>query len=800
MIDRTLSHYRILEKIGVGGMGVVYRARDERLDRDVALKVLPVGAVADEAARKRFRKEALMLSQLNHPNIATVHDFDTQDGVDFLVMEHVAGQSLAKRLAAGPLPEKEVAALGVQIAEALEEAHARGIVHRDLKPGNIMVTPAGRAKVLDFGLAKLIRGAGVSPADLGGFGPDCHGQDGCAIAGTTEDLLTRPGAAVGTLAYMSPEQLRGEEIDARTDLFGLGAVLYETATGRQAFSGITPAIIHDVILNRPPRPPRELNSKVSPALEFVILKALEKDPEHRYQSAKEMGVDLRRLAAPSTTSTAAAPIRVSWRIVAPVAIALAGLAVLAAWFALGRWRDQLPNQVGQPRMESLAVLPLENLSHDSEQEFFADGMTDELITDLAQISALRVISRTSVIQYKGVKKPLPEIAKELHVDGVIEGTVLRSGDRVRITAQLIRGATDKHLWAQSYEGDLSDILGLQGRVAQAIASEIRIKLTEQEHARLASARPVDPAAYEDYLKGRFFWNMRTEDGLNKGIEYFRKVLEKDPNYALAYAGLAASYDTLGYYAVRPPREVYPQAKLAAQKALAIDETLAEAHAPLAHAIMLYDWDRTTAEREFQRAIELNPNNADARHWYSHLLLDQGRLDESLVQSMKALEIDPLSKVMNVHLAEHYIDARQYDRALEQLRKTLELDPTFAYAHGLLGLLYEEEKLYPQAIAEFQGVSQPADVAYVQALSGNRKEALKILGQVIELSKHRYVPASKIAVIYAALGERDRAFEWLEKALAERSAGPGIVHNPRFEPLRSDPRFQALLRRYGFPPS
>lgn len=780
-------------------MGVVYRARDERLDRDVALKVLPAGTVGDEAARKRFRKEALTLSQLNHPNIATVHDFDTQDGVDFLVMEHVAGVSLAQKLAAGPLPEKEIAALGTQVAEALEEAHAHGIIHRDLKPGNIMVTPKGRAKVLDFGLAKLIRSTGVSPVDLGGPGPDRHGQDALATAGTADDLLTIPGAVMGTAAYMPPEQLRGETIDARTDIYALGAVLYELATGRRPFREDTAPRLTDAILHQAPVSPRALNSRVSPEFERIILKCLDKEPENRYQSAKELGVDLRRLALPRTASSRTSPTKIPrLRLGLTIATAI-GVAIPLLWLAMQRSRQRASIQTGEPRIESLAVLPLENLSRDSEQDYFADGMTDELITNMAKIGSLRVISRTSVIQYKGVKKPLPEIAKELNVDGVIEGTVLRSGNRVRITAQLIRAVTEKHLWAESYEGDLSDILGLQGRVAQAIASEIRIKLTAQEHARLASARPVDPAAYEDYLKGRFFWNERTEEGFNKGIEYFRKAIERDPNYALAYAGLAASYDTLGYYAVRPPREVYPQAKLAAQKAMAIDDTIAEAHAPLAHVIMLYDWDSATAEKEFKRAIELNPNYADARHWYSHLLLDQGRLEESLVQSMKALELDPLSKVMNVHLAEHYTAAHQYDRALEQLRKTLELDPTFAYAHRILGFVYEEKRMYPEAIAEFQKASDLADVAYIQAFSGNRTEALKILGQLIEQSKHRYVPAPAIAAIYVALGEKDRAFEWLEKALTERSAGVGIEHNPRFDPLRSDRRFQDLLRRVGLPP-
>ncbi len=541
MIGKTLGHYRILEKIGAGGMGVVYRAHDERLDRDVALKVLPAGSLTDESARKRFRKEALALAKLSHANIAPIYDFDTQDGTDFLVMERVGGQSLAQRLAAGSLAEKEVATLGAQIAAALEEAHDQGIIHRDLKPANVLLTPKGQAKVLDFGLAKLLR----------------------PVSSTTTESFTETQATAGTLPYMAPEQLRGETADARTDLFAAGIVLYEMSTGQRPFREAIVSRLTDAILHQPPVPPRALNARISSELERIILKCLEKEPENRYQSAKELGVDLRRLAAPSAMPVAVIPAprpKISLRrAVLSGGVAVVLLLAVIASVNVGAWRARLLGRAASPNIESLAVLPLANLSRDPEQEYFADGMTEALITDLSKISALKVISRTSVMQYKGVKKPLPEIARELGVDGVIEGSVQRSGGQVLITAQLIRAATDTHLWAESYERELRDVLALQSEVARAIASEIKVKLTPQEQTRLASARPVNPHAYELYLKGRFYWSKRTDEGLKKSVGYFNQALEEDPTYALAWAGLADTYLNMGgEYRVLPPPEARPE--------------------------------------------------------------------------------------------------------------------------------------------------------------------------------------------------------------------------------------------------
>ncbi len=767
MIGQKLSHYRIEEQIGAGGMGVVYRARDERLDRDVALKVLPTGAVSDAAARKRFRKEALTLSQLNHPNIATVYDFDSQDGVDFLVMEHVTGVRLAQKLAAGPLPEKEVAALGIQMAEALEEAHARGIVHRDLKPGNIMVTPAGRAKVLDFGLAKLIGSTGVSPVDLGGFGPNRHGQDARATAGPTEDLLTTPGMAVGTVAYMSPEQLRGETIDARTDIYALGGVLYEMATGRRAFQQETAIRLSDAILHQAPVSPRALNGRISPELERIILKCLDKEPENRYQSAKELQVDLRRLGLVSTASSVptAAPAGFPWRGVILVSIAAVVVVVAVVTWLVMRPRRR-PAESGPPRIESLAVLPLDNLSHDPGQDYFAEGMTEELITDLAKIAALRVISRTSAMRYKGSQKPVSQIAQELNVDAIIEGSVLRSGGRVRITAQLIQAATDRHLWAESYEGDLRDVLALQSQVARAIASEIRVKVAPGEQARLSTARPVNPEAHEAYLRGLYEMRKLTKEGAEKAIEYFRQALALDPNDALAYSGLADAYYDQSTIE-RAPLEVMPKAKAAAARALELDNTLAEAHASLGYVKLVFDWDWPGAEGEFRRALELNSSLPRAHVGYAMYLLTVRRTEEAIQELQRAKALDPLFQLSHGSLPLYLFFARRYEEAIEAARKVAD-NVVLALSYAELG---RREDAVAAADRAKESTRNPVFLSFVAAaygLAGKKNKARAVLDGVERQARQRYVCGFNVACVYAVLGDKEQAFAWLEKAYRDRS--------------------------------
>ncbi len=790
MIGHTLGHYRILEKIGGGGMGVVYRARDERLERDVALKVLPSGALADESARKRFRKEALALSQINHPNIATVFDFDSQDNTDFLVMEFVSGATLAEKIGARPLAEKDVVSLGLQVAEALEEAHARGIIHRDLKPANIIVNEKGRAKVLDFGLAKLLR-------------PVSHEAE--TLATVTE---TQAGSAAGTLPYMAPEQLRGEAVDGRTDLYAAGAVLYEMATAQRPFPETQVPLLINSILNRAPEPPRALNAHVSAGLESIIRRALEKDPGRRYQSAREFAADLERLSVGALAAGRAPGPRPFRHPLFALAGAAAGVIILLLAFNVGGWRAKLSGPGRSLHIESLAVLPLDNLSRDPEQDYFAEGMTEALITDLAKIGALKVISRTSVMQYKGTTKPLPQIGRELNVDAVVEGSVQRSGSRVRITAQLIEAKTDRHLWAESYERDMRDVLGLQSEVARAIAGEIQIKVTPQEKSRLAGARPVNPEAHEAYLRGRFYWNKRPL-GVQKGLEYFHQAIEKDPTYAVAYAGLADSYSALGAWEMGAlaPKEAYPKAKEAAEKALELDESLAEAHASRGFAALNFDWDWSGAERELKRAIALNPNFANGHHWYSHYLTAMGRTEESLTESQRALELDPLDVLINAHLAWHYIYARQYDQALAQSGKVIEMDANSFWGHFFKGWALGGKHKYRKAIPELQKAREIsggakfalAALGHAYALAGRKREAQELLDQLNEQSKHGYVGAYNIALIHLGLGENDRAFEWLDKAYEERSNWLSYVKvEPRLDPLRSDPRFNELVRRIGFP--
>jgi serine/threonine protein kinase/Tfp pilus assembly protein PilF len=787
LIGLGLGHYRVVARIGAGGMGEVYRARDEHLDRDVAIKVLPPKTFSDDSARKRFRKEALALSKLNHPNIATIHDFDTQQGIDFLVMEFVPGVTLREKIASRPLPEKEFTRLGLQLVEGLAAAHEQRVIHRDLKPDNLRLTPDGRLKILDFGLAKLAQSA-TPEAD-------------------TESLT---GSGAGTLPYMSPEQLQGEPVDERSDIWAAGTVLYEMVTGHSAFQGKTATATADAILHKPVAPPGRLAHELSPRFEDIILKCLEKEAENRYQSAKELAVDLRRVSAASSGAGVRVAETKPWR--KPVRSAIAGLATLFTVIALliafnaGGWRGRLLGRDDQPQISSLAVLPLANLSGDPDQDYFADGMTEALITDLAKTTDLRVISRTSVMQYKRTEKALPEIARELHVDAVVEGSVQKSGNRVRITAQLIRAATDQHLWAESYERDLQDILRLQNEVAHAITQQVEGRLGEKNEASRESSRPVNPEAYEAYLKGRYYWNKRDRASLEKSLDYFKAAIAKDPNYALAYAGLADVYVVLGPDWAVAPKNVNEQAKKAAQKALEIDDSLAQAHTSLA-SIYHNEWNWQGAESEFKRAIQLDPSYSTAHQWYSIFLATAGRFDEAVKEATKAAELDPLSLIISASLGNRLNEARRYRDAANQCRKTLDMDPNFGLAHLCLGISSVNESRFQEGIPELQKAIEllpgsPYSIAQLgvaYALSGDRARARKVLGELNNPSRP-YLPAYSIAMVYAGLADKEQTIFWLTKGYQDRNDDMVYMKiEPVLDPMRSDPRFQALIRGIDFPP-
>jgi eukaryotic-like serine/threonine-protein kinase len=791
-IGQILGHYRIVEQIGAGGMGVVYRAHDEQLDRYVALKMLPAGTLADEGTRTRFRKEALALAKLDHPNVATIHEFGSQNGVDFLVTAYVPGITLNTKIDAGALPEAEVISLGIQLAAGLAAAHEQGVIHGDLKPGNLRLTPDGRLKILDFGLARLI---------------EPEGDD------TLTATLTKSQGVTGTLPYMAPEQLRGQKADFRSDIWAAGAVLYEMATGERPFKEQTaPALAADIIHKAPPAP-RSLKPDMSPGLEAIIRRCLEKEPEKRYQSANQLAIDLRRPQTPGVDQTSApeaAPIRNlgrGWRLLAFGALAVIVVAVALVGLNLGGVRDRLFEKPAAARIHSIAVLPLENLSGNTEEDYFADGTTDALITELSKVSALRVISRQSVMRYKGSKKPLQEIARELNVDALVEGSVLHSGDRVRVVANLIDASNDQHLWAETFDRKVSDILALQSDFAWSITREVQAKLSSQERARLANTHPINPEAYQLYLKGRYYWYKLNPEGMQKAIEYFQQALEKDPAYAPAYAGLAFTYESLAFFTVLPPREMMPKAKAAAVKALEIDDNLAEAHASLGWAAFTYDLDWPAAGKHLERALVLNPASPLAHSYYSLYLGALGRSEEGLAEAKRALDLDPVSPaILNYVVVQLYM-ARRFDEAIDQCRKTLELDPSFTPAHGTLGHVYAAKGMYREALAEYEksaltGVSpaSTAFVGYAHARLGQRNQAFRVLDQLRAASKQRYVPALSFAIVYVGLGEKEQAFLWLEKAYEERTNSLAYLKvTATWDPLRSDPRFADLVRRIGLPP-
>jgi TolB-like protein/Flp pilus assembly protein TadD len=776
MIGQTLGHYRVLEQIGAGGMGLVFRAQDERLNRDVALKVLPPGTLTDENARKRFRQEALALSKLNHPNIETVHDFDTQDGIDFLVMELIPGVTLDEKLKAGPLPELEVRRLGAQLAEGLAAAHEQSVIHRDLKPGNLRLTLDGRLKILDFGLAKLLQ-----PIS----------------ADALTDSLSQTHGAVGTMPYMAPEQLRGESVDARSDIWAAGAVLYEMAAGRRPFPQASGPMLVDAILNHSPAPPSTTRPGISSGLDHIVLKALDKSPRLRYQSAKELLVDLERLT--SGGPLAAAPrkpgLRRRWYVSTFAAALLLGV---AAWLYLLVGRGKA--------IDSVAVMPFVNASGDLSAEYLSDGVSESIINNLSQLPELRVKARSTVFRYKGQKDLDPEkIGRDLRVRAVVMGQVTQRGDSLIVEAELVDTANGSRLWGNQYNRKLADILGLQEEISKDISEKLRLRLSGQEAKLLVKHPTDDPEAYRLYLQGCYFSHKFTVDGLKMGVDLFRQALERDGSYARAYAGMGESYVLLANRT--NPGEYYPKAEEAAKRAVQLDDTLAEAHTSLGLAKFYYEFDWRGAEREFRRAIELRPEDSEAHHWYSHLLLAEGRAQESLKETQRALEIDPLSPELVGHLAWHYFLTRQYDLAVEQARKGIKVDPSLYSSHLFLGWAYEQKRMYPEATAEFEKVvslthrsaASLSSLGHVYALAGRKADAEKLLDELQQQAKQRYVSSYFPAIIYLGLGNKEEALHWLERTSTEPGYWVGdLKMEPRLDSIRTNPRFKEIVRRVGLP--
>jgi serine/threonine protein kinase/Tfp pilus assembly protein PilF len=737
MIDKTISHYKILEKLGEGGMGVVYKAQDTKLDRIVALKFLPKHLLCDNEAKTRFEHEAKAASALDHPNIATIYEIDEAEGECFISMAYVEGKSIKELLKEKNFTIEEILSIAIQIAEGLNSAHKKGIVHRDIKSDNLMLTDEGSVKIMDFGLAKL------------------KGVPG----------LTKTGSTVGTLAYMSPEQAQGMELDQRSDIFSFGVVLYEMITGQLPFKGEHEAAIIYSILNEAPEPLEMYKANVPEGLQKVINKALEKNREIRYQQMDELRADLKKLPR---------------EIESPV-------------------KKQLP---------SIAVLPFTNLSADKEQDYFCDGMAEEVINALSQIEDLRVVARTSAFAFKDKHEDIREIGRKLNVENLLEGSVRKSGNRLRITAQLINVSDGYHLWSERFDRDLADVFAIQDEISLAIVDKLKVKLLGDEKKKLLKRYTQNLEAYDLYLKGRYHWNRRTPESLRKAMIYFEQVIQKDPNYALAYAGLADCYSMLAQVYVLAPKEAFPKAKALAKKALEIDETLAEAHTSLAFVLSIFDWDWANAGSEYRRAIELNPNYATAHQWFAKDLVSIGRKSEAIQEVYKSLEIDPLSLIINLGAGYVYLDAGYEDKAIEQAEKILDMDPAFGFAHLLLAEVNQRRGKYDEAVQEYlkglcfgELLSEQEVVILREAYAssgwtGYLRSLVEITQSRIERGQVIYY---EMARLYSLLDDTDKAIEYLEKAYEEHDYNlSDLLMNDDFAKLYSNPRFVQLIKKMGFP--
>ena len=799
-----LGPYKILASIGAGGMGEVYRAQDAKLGRDVALKVLPAEMAHDPERLARFHREAKALAQLDHPNIVTIHSVEECNGVHFLTMQLVEGRSLDRVIPASGLPLEQIVEIARALGDALAVAHDKGIVHRDLKPGNVMVTNEGHVKVLDFGLAKDVRAA--------------NGGD----LTQTSDSQTQMGVVMGTPAYMSPEQAAGRLLDHRTDIFSLGVVLHEMATGRRPFEGTSSAELVSAILRDTPPSVTDARPDLPSDLARIIRRCLEKDPSHRVQTARDVSNEFRDLARQTSQKLAAATTSTSSSRAVPaadsgiphadevsgvkrhaIALTIAAILLVIGFAGVGIYLKG--SKAGQ--VDSIAVLPLENRSNDPEAEYISDGITESINNSLTRLPSLRVIPHSVASHYRGKSMDMRKVGDELRVQAVLTGSITQRGDDLTVNVELDDVRNGKQLWGERYNRKLADLLAVQNEIAREVSQLLRSQLSAEDQQKLTKGSTDNPEAYQLYLKGKYYTNELSKAGFSKGIEYFNQAIALDHQYGLAYSGLAYNYINQDDWFM-PPNEAGPKTREAAQKALAIDESDGGAHLSMAIVTHWYDWNWAAAESEFKRAIELNPNNWEAHTYYSWFLAPMGRNDQSIAEAKRAQQADPLSGFANFNVGGALVFARQWDPAIEQLHRAIEVDPTFWFSHCFLGRAYEQKGKLPEAIAEFQRALELEEdnaeiwsgLGHAYALSGKRAEAQKVLEHLKAVSAHNWVAPYNIAVIYAGLGEKEQAFAFLDQAYKDRSyyLPTYLATDARIDSLRSDPRFVELRKRVGLP--